>query len=90
VPTVAPAMPVVAAELNWPDIEKRVREVLLREMHPRLVAELDRQLRERVQPAVVRMLLATVNELRPAIESAVREVIARAVEDEIARRRSGH
>jgi hypothetical protein len=83
-------VPVVPAELNWPNIEKRVREVLLREMQPRLVAELDRQLRERVQPAVVRMLLATVNELRPAIESAVREVIARAVADEISRRRSAN
>jgi hypothetical protein len=36
------------------------------------------------------MLLATVNELRPAIESAVREVIARAVADEISRRRSAN
>jgi len=45
-------------------------------------------LRERLQPTLVRMLIATVTELRPSIEAAVRESVTRAVADEIARQRS--
>jgi hypothetical protein len=89
VPAVAPPVAPAPVEPNWPEVEARVREILLREMQPRLVAELDRQLRERLQPAMVRTLLATISELRPSIESAVREVIEQTVANEITRQRSG-
>lgn len=74
--------------VDWSAIERDARDALLRELQPRLAAEIDRQLRERLQPTLVRMLLATVTELRPSIESAVREAVAQAVAAEIARRRT--
>lgn len=74
-------------EIIWATIEERAREALLRELQPRLSAELDRQLRERLQPTFVRILLATVTELRPSIEAAVRDAVSRAVAAEIARQR---
>lgn len=74
-------------EIIWATIEERAREALLRELQPRLSAELDRQLRERLQPTLVRILLATVTELRPSIEAAVRDAASRAVAAEIARQR---
>jgi hypothetical protein len=86
IPGTIPA-PAPVPEVNWAQVEERVRETLLRELQPRLAAEIDRQLRERLQPTVVRMLLATVTELRPSIEAAVRDVIARAVAAEVARQR---
>jgi hypothetical protein len=85
-PTVPMAPPI---EINWAHAEARVREALLRELQPRLAADIDRQLRERLQPTVVRMLLATITELRPAIDAAIRDVVERAVAAEIARQRGG-
>lgn len=89
VTTSVPAQPTAVPEVEWATVEEHVRELLLRELQPRLAAELDRQLRERLQPTLVRMLLATVTELRPSIEAAVREAVARAVAAEVARQRSG-
>jgi hypothetical protein len=56
-------------------------------MQPRLASEIDRHLRERLQPTLVRMLLATVTELRPSIEAAVRDAVTRAVSAEVERQR---
>lgn len=81
--------PAPVPELDWTRIEERARATLLRELQPGLTAELDRHLRERLQPTLVRMLLATVTELRPSIEAAVRDAVARAVAAEAARQRSG-
>jgi hypothetical protein len=75
--------------IDWAQVEESTRDALLRELQLRLASELDRQLRERLQPTLVRMLLATVTELRPSIEAAVREAVTRAVAAEIARQRSG-
>jgi hypothetical protein len=82
------AAPPADVPLDWAAIEARARDALLRELQPRLASELDRLLRERLQPTMVRMLLATVTELRPAIEAAVRESVARVVAAEVARQRS--
>ena len=89
VTTSVPAPPMPAPEVEWATVEEHVREALLRDLQPRLAAELDRQLRERLQPTLVRMLLATVTELRPSIEAAVRDAVAHAVAAEVARQRSG-
>lgn len=86
--TVLPVSGTGDADVDWAEVEERAREALLRELQPRLASELDRSLRERLQPTLVRMLLATVTELRPSIEAAVREAVARAVEAEIARQRA--
>jgi hypothetical protein len=74
-------------EINWSNAEARVREALLRELQPKLAADIDRQLSERLQPTVVRMLLATITELRPSIDAAIRDVVERAVAAEIARQK---
>lgn len=89
-PTAATGMNLApAVSIDWAEVEERARDALLRELQLRLASELDRQLRERLQPTLVRMLLATVTELRPSIEAAVREAVTRAVAAEIARQRSG-
>ena len=80
-----PAAPDVT--VDWAEVEEQAREALLRELQSRLASEIDRQLRERLQPTLVRMLLATVTELRPSIEAAVRESVTRAVAAEVARQR---
>jgi len=94
--TAAPETPVATGmtlapevSIDWAEVEESARDALLRELQLRLASELDRQLRERLQPTLVRMLLATVTELRPSIEAAVREAVTRAVAAEIARQRSG-
>jgi hypothetical protein len=88
--TVATGMTLAtAATIDWAEVEESARDALLRELQLRLASELDRHLRERLQPTLVRMLLATVTELRPSIEAAVREAVTRAVAAEIARQRSG-
>ena len=51
-------------------------------------AELERQVRERLQPTLVRALTALISDLRPALDSTVRETIARAISTELARQRS--
>jgi hypothetical protein len=89
VTTSVPAQPTPVPEVEWATVEEQARELLELELQPRLAAELDRQLRERLQPTLVRMLLATVTELRPSIEAAVRDAVARAVAAEVARQRSG-
>ncbi|MGZ8253700.1 MAG: hypothetical protein ACXW2G_08075 [Burkholderiaceae bacterium] len=81
--------PAPSAEVDWATVEANARETLLRELQPRLAAELDRQLRERLQPTLVRMLLATVAELRPSIDTAVGDAVARAIAAEVERQRSG-
>ena len=88
-PTTVPLAAPAPIEINWSNAEARVREALLRELQPKLAADIDRQLRERLQPTVVRMLLATITELRPAIDAAIRDVVERAVAAEISRQRSG-
>lgn len=86
----APAKEIEAdASIDWTQVEEAARDALLHELQSRLSTEIDRQLRERLQPTVVRMLLATVTELRPSIEAAVRESVARVVAAEVARRRAG-
>jgi hypothetical protein len=98
--TALPASPAVDAAMgssavepevaiDWTELEQRARDALLGELQSRLASEIDRQLRERLQPTLVRMLLATVTELRPAIDAAVRESVSRVVAAEVARQRAG-
>ncbi len=65
-----------------------MRDSLLLELQPQLSAELERQVRERLQPTLVRALTALISDLRPALDSTVRETIARAVAAELERQRS--
>ncbi|MGH6611700.1 MAG: hypothetical protein ACRECQ_15760 [Burkholderiaceae bacterium] len=84
-----PPSPEEAAEpaIDWDRVETELRESVLRELQPLLTAELERQVRDRLQPTLVRALTALISDLRPALDSTVRETISRAVADEIERQR---
>jgi len=60
---------------------------VFRELQPALADEAGRILRERLQPAIERVVLATTAELRNAFEARLRETIARVVAAEVARER---
>lgn len=89
VPPPLPPPPVVTEPvIDWDKMEAQLRESLFQELQPELTAELERQVRERLQPTLVRALTALISDLRPALDSTVRETIARAIADEIERQRS--
>ena len=68
-------------------IEQAMRDTLLRELQPALADEAGRLLRERLQPAIERVLLAATSELRQSFDARLREAIARVVAAELARQR---
>ncbi len=82
---VAPPPPV--PEIDWLRIEQSMRDALIRELQPALADEAGRLLRERLQPAIERVLLAATAELRQAFDARLRETIARVVAAELARQR---
>jgi len=86
----APAPEAVAPlpAVDWEKMEAQLRENLLRELQPQLSAELERQVRERLQPTLVRALTALISDLRPALDTTVRETISRAIAAELERQRS--
>lgn len=75
------------ARLDWSALEQKLREAVFRELQPALADEAGRLLRERLQPAFERALLATTAELRQAFDARLREAIARAIAAEIAQHR---
>jgi hypothetical protein len=76
-----------ASEVDWEALEQRLRESVFRELQPALADEAGRILRERLQPAIERVVLATTAELRSTFEVRLRESIARVVASELARER---
>jgi hypothetical protein len=64
-----------------------VRETVLRELQPALADEAVRLMRDRLQPAVERVLSSVTMELRKSFETRLRESIARAVAAELRRER---
>ncbi len=60
----------------------------MRELQSALADEVARVLRERLQPAVDRALVALTAELRQALDARLRETLARAVASEIERLRN--
>lgn len=77
-----------APEVDWTALEQKLREAVFRELQPALADEAGRLLRERLQPAFERAVLATTAELRQAFDARLREAIARALAGELARQRS--
>jgi hypothetical protein len=86
----SPAAPAerAAPEVDWTALEQRLREAVFRELQPALADEAGRLLRERLQPALERAVLATTAELRQTFDARLREAIARALAGELARHRS--
>lgn len=87
-PAPAPAIEAAKPAIDWQKIETQLRDGLLRELQPQLSSELERQVRERLQPALVRALTALISDLRPALDTTVRETISRAISAELERQRS--
>jgi hypothetical protein len=87
VPTYSSAPATRLPEIDWPRIESALRDAVLRELQPALADEVARVLRERLQPAVDRALVALTSEVRQALEVRLRETLARAVAAEIERLR---
>jgi hypothetical protein len=87
-PAPAPVIEAAKPAIDWQKIETQLRESLLRELQPQLSAELERQVRERLQPTLVRALTALISDLRPALDTTVRETISRAISAEFERQRS--
>jgi len=87
-PAPAPLIEAAKPAIDWQKIEMQLRESLLRELQPQLSAELERQVRERLQPTLVRALTALISDLRPALDTTVRETISRAISAELERQRS--
>ena len=83
-----PAIEAIKPAIDWQKIETQLRDGLLRELQPQLSSELERQVRERLQPALVRALTALISDLRPALDTTVRETISRAISAELERQRS--
>jgi hypothetical protein len=83
-PTELPHVP----EVDWAQIEQSMREALYRELHPALADEAGRLLKERLQPALERVVHAASAELRQSFEHRLRDLISRAVAAEIARHRT--
>ena len=76
-----------APEVDWTRLEQSLRDAVFRELQPVLADEAERLLRERLQPAIDRVLTTLTTELRQAFDARLRETVARAVAAEIARLR---
>ncbi|MBS1135250.1 MAG: hypothetical protein H6R02_2391 [Burkholderiaceae bacterium] len=76
-----------APEVDWIRLEQSLRDAVIRELQPVLADEAGRLLRERLQPAIDRVLTTLTTELRQAFDARLRETVARAVAAEIARLR---
>ncbi len=76
-----------APEVDWIRLEQSLRDAVIRELQPVLADEAERLLRERLQPAIDRVLTTLTTELRQAFDARLRETVARAVAAEIARLR---
>jgi hypothetical protein len=82
-PLVAPAPPI-----DWDAIEAALAERLLGELHPKVAAELERHVRERMQPALERAVSLLMAELRASMDTLVKDTVSRALAAEIARHRN--
>jgi hypothetical protein len=76
-----------AQDVDWSRLEQSLRDAVLRELQPMLNDEAARLLRERVQPAIERVLTTVTTELRQSFEARLRESVTRVVAAEIARLR---
>jgi hypothetical protein len=88
IPTYSPSITAAPAPaVDWIRLEQSLREAVFRELQPVLADEAGRLLRERLQPAIDRVLTTLTAELRQAFDTRLRETVARAVAAEVARLR---
>jgi len=86
VPRYAPEeLPKSLAEVSWADLAERVRENVTERLVRRSEALLDAKLRESLQLVIDRAADSLAAELRAALSQTVRDVVARAVKEELTR-----
>ena len=84
VPTLSPAAAVVVPEL--PD-ENAVVERVMSDLHRQIDLMFEQRIREKLSPALARIADMMVREVRTELSGAVREMVERAVANELARHR---
>lgn len=67
--------------------EKQMAERVLTELQKQVDVMLEQQLRDALAPAIERLAEALANEMRTELASALREMVARAVTQELSRHR---
>lgn len=76
-----------SAKTQLTDLEQKLRQSLLDAIAPRVASILEEPLRIRVEAHLKRALPALADQIKLDIEALVRDAVARAVEQEIARLR---
>jgi hypothetical protein len=82
---VAEELPETLAEVDWGGLAERVRENVTERLSRRSQLMLDELLRDSLQAAVDRAADALAAELRDSLSQMVRDIVARAVTEEITR-----
>lgn len=82
-----PPTPAGASKIQLTDLEHKLRQSLLDAIAPRVASILEEPLRMRVEAHLKRALPALAEQIKLDIEVLVRDAVARAVEQEIARLR---
>jgi len=86
VPRYAPEeLPKSLADVSWADLAERVRENVTERRVRRSEALLDAKLRESLQTVIDRAADSLAAELRASLSQTVRDVVARAVKEELTR-----
>ncbi|MCA3177304.1 MAG: hypothetical protein O9345_24355 [Burkholderiaceae bacterium] len=92
---VAQDLPKSLDDVDWAELAERVRENVTERLTRRSQALLDAQMRESLQAVVDRAAESLASELRASLSQMMRDIVARAVTEEITRvhaeiaRRSG-
>lgn len=92
---VAEDLPKSLDDVDWAELAERVRENVTERLTRRSQALLDAQMRESLQAVVDRAAESLASELRASLSQMMRDIVARAVTEEITRvhaeiaRRSG-
>jgi len=78
-------LPQTLAEVNWGDLGQRVRENVLERLLRRSDALLDSQLQNTLAPVLERAAETVAHELHDALNRMIRDIVARAVTEELTR-----
>ncbi len=78
-------LPQTLSEVNWGELGQRVRENVLERLLRRSDALLDAQLQNTLTPVLERAAEAVAHELHDALNRMIRDIVARAVTEELTR-----
>ena len=78
-------LPRAFGEVDWAELAERVRENVTERLAVRSQALIDTQLRESLQAVIDRAAESLATELRATMTQVVRDIVARAVTEELTR-----